>query len=594
MEDSKERLMPTLLAVAGVALSALGASAPGHGSSSPPAATTGSFPPPPSAVVQGSAALDDPTWAGEVAAVVRANCVGCHHPSGSAPFSLATYEEARERAERMARAVRGRHMPPWLPDSDGETFVAARILDDDQIETLVSWAEAGAPPGDLSTVPPPPDPEDDWPLGEPDLVVELPEFTVPAEGTDIYRNLVVPVPVEEERWVRAVDFQPGDPRVVHHARMMVDYTSSSMLADLESPGPGFDGMDVQTDASNPAGHFVGWTPGKFLLEPPEGMAWRVDPDTDLVPQLHLRTTGLEETVRGRIGLYFAEGPPTLHPAVLIISSFMIDIPPGESDYQVSNSFTLPVPVEVLSVYPHAHYLGKEMTVTAIRPNGRETELLHIPDWDFDWQDEYRFREPVRLPAGTVLVMEYSYDNSSDNPDNPYDPPRRVVYGSNSTDEMADLILQVLPRSEAERDELLQAQAWAHDSEDMAYMSQMERTRGEAALTEGRTEDAIGHFQESLQYRSDDPRVLAGLARAFVENGDVSSAGFIAERAMQLSGGRGARVLDARAAVHAALGEMEAAVDLAREAAERAEEQGEPELAREIRERLQRYREGGGG
>lgn len=590
MEDSNGRRGAPGLALVGLGLVLLAGAAPGLASGG--------------GVPADAAREDDPTYAGEVAAILREHCVRCHHPDGSAPFSLATYDEAHRRADRIAEAVHSGQMPPWLPDTDGRTFIGARILPTPEKEILRAWAAAGAPAGappealaaieeetDLwcATVP---ELSGAWALGPPDLVVQLPAYSMPASGRDVYRNLVVPVPVEEERWVKAVDLRPGDTRAVHHARMMVDYTSSSREEDRLEEGPGFDGMEVRTQAGNPDGHFVGWTPGKGILPPMEGMAWRVDPETDIVAQLHLKTTGREETVRGELGLYFADGPPTRHPAVIIISSFLIDIPPGDPDWRISNSFTLPVPVDVLSVYPHAHYLGKEMKVTAVRPDGREVELIHIPDWDPDWQDEYRFRKPVRLPAGTVIVKEFSFDNSADNPDNPFDPPQRVVYGSAATDEMADVILQVLPRNREERARLLEAQAWQHDAEDMAYMATMELRRGQAALGRGDPEGAIPHFQESLQYRSDNVEALAGLARAFVLSGDATSAGFIADRAMQLSGGRSALALDALAAVRAASGDGEGAVEAARRALALARDRGEGVLADSLEVRIRRY--GGGG
>jgi hypothetical protein len=324
------------------------------------------------------------------------------------------------------------------------------------------------------------------------------------------------------------------------------------------------------------------------------MAWRVDPETDIVAQLHLKTTGREETVQGELGFYFADGPPTRHPAVVVLSSLLIDIPPGEPDWRISNSFTLPVPVDVLSIYPHAHYLGKEMTVTAVRPDGREVELIHIPDWDPDWQDEYRFRDPVRLPAGTVLVQEFSFDNSAANPDNPFDPPQRVVYGSAATDEMAEVILQVLPRNPQEREELLEAQAWQHDAEDMAYLATMELRRGEAELGRGRPERAIPRFQAALQHRSDDVAALAGLARAFAMSGDASSSAFIAERAVQLSDGRDPLALDALAAARAAAGRVAEALELADEALDQARIRADPALADSLRVRRERYRGAGGG
>ena len=535
----------------------------------------------------------DPTWADDVAPILFQNCVGCHRPGGSAPFGLLTWADAAERADRLARAVGTGAMPPWLPASDGPAYVGSRGLSAEQIETVRAWVASGAPAGDLAEAPRPPEQTSDWYLGPPDLVVDLPEFETPAEGTDIYRNLVVPIPVEGERWVRAVDLRPGNARVVHHARMMVDYTSSSRRADEEDATPGFDGMDVRTEASNPEGHFVGWTPGKRLLPSQDGMAWRVDSSTDLVAQLHLRLTGEPEIVRGQVGFYFAESAPTEHPAILIISSMDIDIPPGETDYRISNSFTLPVPVEVLSIYPHAHYLGKEMIVTALRPDGRQITLLHIPDWDFDWQDEYRLVDPIRLPAGTTILKEFSYDNSAMNPDNPFSPPQRVVFGSNSTDEMGDLVLQVLPESEGDRAALLAAQAWQHDAEDMGYMAIRAVRAGEAALAEGRAGEAVPHFQEALQYRSDNVEALVGLATAFAEQGDGASASFIADQAVALTDGQDGAALAARAHAWFALGNQRRALDAVGEAMRLARQQGDTRLVALLEARREEYERGGG-
>lgn len=530
----------------------------------------------------------DVTFAADVAPILARECVACHNPQGWAPFSLTSYEAARRHGEDIVEATSQRVMPPWLPDMEPGTFQGERLLTDDEIAVFRRWAEEGYPAGDLAAV--------DlgevdlgWDPGEPDLVVQLPSYDLPAKGPDRYRNLVVPIPVSETRWVEYVELVPGSRTAVHHARMMVDTTSSSAALAAEDPEPGFDGMDLLSNAANPDGHFVGWTPGKTRLEPIPGMPWRLDPGTDLVVQLHLRTSGEAEEVAAQVELHFADEPPTRHPAILVVSSLMIDIPPGATDYTVTNSFILPVPVQVLSVYPHAHYLGKELRATAILPDGRERTLIDIPDWDFNWQDDYRFAEPVSLPAGTRIVKQFSYDNSAANPSNPSDPPRRVVYGSNSDDEMADLILQVLPRSEEDRRQLLQAQAWQHETEDMAYMADQEYRSGRAAMDAGELDVAVRHFQESLQYRSDHVGSLVGLARIFGQREDWRSSLMIARQAELMSSGQDPAALDALSAAQEALGQTRDALESAERGLSLARSRGRAELTASLQERIARLR-----
>ncbi len=530
------------------------------------------------------------TYADHVAPILFRSCVGCHRPGGSAPFSLLTYEDARSRSARIARATSSGAMPPWLP-ADEAVFVGERRLTRTQRETLARWAEGGAPEGDPARAPSPPAVTDTWPLGPPDLVLPVPRYVLPAEGRDVYRNLVVPIPVERTRFIKAVELNPGNRRVVHHARMMVDTSESSSALDGEDAEPGFDGMELRSRATNPDGHFVGWTPGKVTLPPLEGMAWRVDPGTDLVLQLHLRTTGREEVVDAEVGLYFDDQPPRRSPVILIVSSLMIDIPPGMDDYRVTHSYTLPVDVEVLSVYPHAHYLGRRLQGFAVLPDGGKRQLIDIPEWDFNWQDEYRYREPIPLPAGAVVTMEFSFDNSSENPHNPNDPPVRVRYGSTSVDEMADLILQVLPKSTADRERLAADQAWTIESENMAYMAHVEFTAGSEWLATDEPDRAIRHFQAALQYRSDHVGALVGLSGAFARRGDGASALVIAKQAVLVTGRQHPGALDALAAAHHAVGERDRAVAVAREALEMARARGERVLADSIRVRLERFRGG---
>lgn len=397
------------------------------------------------------------TWSRDVAPVLWENCAACHRPGEIAPFSLLSYEEAEQRAAQIAEVTRIGFMPPWLPEHGFGDFAGERRLTAEEIATLQTWAEEGAPEGDPADLPPRPTWTPGWQLGEPDLVVSMADpYVVPAEGRDVFRNFVLPLPVEERRWVETLEFRSDNPPVVHHVILQVDESGAARRRDAGDPGPGFGGMDL-ADSHMPDGQFLGWTPGRVPDRGLPGVAWRLDPGTDLTLQLHLTPTGRPEPVTATVGLYYAERPPTRHPFGLMLGSEEIDIPPGVDDYSIRDRFRLPVDVHALGIYPHAHYLGDRMEVWADLPGGEKEWLIKIADWDFNWQDEYRYREPVPLPAGSVIHMLYTYDNSAANPQNPNHPPERVTYGYQSSDEMGYLLLRLLPESRAGRDALHIAQ-----------------------------------------------------------------------------------------------------------------------------------------
>ncbi len=486
-------------------------------------------------------------FAAHVAPILHQNCVDCHRPGGAAPFALVDYEDARERGPLIAAVTERRFMPPWLPEPGKGAFAGERRLTDVQIATLARWVEQGMPRGDSADLPPPPALRTEWELGEPDQMVTLADpYVAPAEGTDVYRNLVLAVPGGGARWVKAVEVRPGNPRVVHHGLLLVDRTGRSRELEAEDPGPGFDGMMHPGGAEAPDGFFVGWTPGKVPDAGEDGMSWRLEEGTDLVLQLHLRPTGEPEEVKPRIGLHFATEAPERLPVVLVLGSRTLDIPAGESAYVVEDDYRLPVDVEALRIYPHAHYLAKEMEAWAELPDGSERWLLHIPRWDFDWQDEYRYAEPVPLPRGTRIRMRFTYDNSAANPKNPNDPPVRVTYGPNSDDEMADLILQVVPVNGEERAALQRDYDRKRVRMEIAGLEQLSRVRPEdpgphynlgiALQGLGRTEEAIGHYREALRLAPEDARVHSHLATALHATGDREGALDHLRRAVELRPG----------------------------------------------------------
>jgi tetratricopeptide (TPR) repeat protein len=391
------------------------------------------------------------TFNRDVAPILYQNCSTCHRPGESAPFSLLTYDDARQRGRLIVAAVSSHVMPPWQPESEEGEFFGERRLTRKQIDTLRQWVADGMQEGSTVDLRTAPVFTEGWQLGTPDIVITMSEpYEVPADGPDVFRNFVLPIPLTERRFVRGLEFRPGNPRVVHHARMLLDDTGDVRLLDAASTEPGFGGMDVP-GARFPDGHFLGWSPGRMPAF--EKYPWPLEPGNDLVLQLHLKPSGRVERLEVSIGLYLTDTPPTTTPIMIRLGSKTIDIPAGEANYQVVDRFTIPTDVVALSVYPHAHYLAREMLVFAYEPNGRTETLLRIPNWNFNWQDEYSYTQPVALARGTTIEMRYTYDNSPENPRNPSSPPTRVRFGSDTRDEMAGLLVQVLVKSSAGADEL---------------------------------------------------------------------------------------------------------------------------------------------
>ena len=400
---------------------------------------------------------DPVTFNRHIGPIIHSHCSVCHRPGGSGPFSLLTYEDVKRRARLVEEVTRVRFMPPWLPEPGDSPFADERRLTDTDIGMITQWVDQGTLEGDPKDLDPLPTWPDGWQLGKPDVVVEMPQsYTLPLEGADDFRNFVLPVSIPEDRYVRAVEFRPSNPRVVHHAVVLVDRARLSRVKDAEDPGPGFAGMDQSGDVGSPEGYFVSWTPGKIPFISPESMAWRLDRGADLVLMLHLVPTGKAEVVKAALGLYFSKSRPTREPVLVRLGSKTVDIPANVSDYVVEDEMSLPVDTELFGVYPHAHYLGKDLRATAILPNGTTRTLLHIKAWDFNWQDEYRYAPSLSLPRGTRIRMRFTYDNSSTNPRNPRMPPERVFWGPRSRDEMAYLWLQAAPRDAADLPRLRQA------------------------------------------------------------------------------------------------------------------------------------------
>jgi tetratricopeptide (TPR) repeat protein/mono/diheme cytochrome c family protein len=446
------------------------------------------------------------TFNKDIAPIVFANCAPCHRPGGAAPFSLLTYADAAEQAGEIAAETLEGHMPPWLPAPGEFPITGERRLRPEQIDAIQRWMKGGAVEGAATDRPAAPVFPDGWEYGTPDIVVSTERpYVVKAGSDDVYRNLVLRVPLTEGVFVRAVEFKTNGASI-HHAVIRVDRTSTSRRRDGEDGQPGFDGMAFSV--VDPDGQFIGWAPGRGPIVSPERMAWRLERGSDLVVELHVIDSKDATPLKPSVGLFLTRTPPRQRPITVRLGSKSIDIPAGKADYVVTDEYELPANVTLLSVYPHAHYLGNDMRATATLPDGSVKTLLHIPHWDFHWQQDYRYVTPIVLPRGTKLAMRYTFDNSAGNRHNPNTPPVRVQAGPRAVDEMAEFSLQLLTESGTDalrllrdfdrKDKLSNVALGENRTRDEPNNPEYRAFLGGALVEVGRFDDAIAHLQAALR------------------------------------------------------------------------------------------------
>jgi Flp pilus assembly protein TadD len=506
-----------------------------------------------------------PTFARDIAPIIYAKCAGCHHSSepgalcGTNAFPLLSYQDVKSHAAAIVAMTRTRAMPPWLPEADYGEFADAQRLSDEQIKLIADWVRDGAPLGDSAAGPPAPKYSEGWQLGTPDLILEAPRaLTISASGPDVFWNFIFSPGIKTTRYVRAIEIRPGsDLSLVHHANIVVDPARSARHKEA-TPGAGFPGMDLSLEGSplDIPSHFLFWKPGGAPWVEPSGLSWRLDPGTDLVLNAHFMPLGKPEQAKPSIGIYFTDQPPKLFPMLIELQNDeALDIPAGARDFVVSDDFRLPVDADVLGVYPHAHYLGHILEGHATLPDGQRKWLIRIPDWDPKWQVVYHYREPIFLPKGTVISMRYHFDNSAANPRNPNSPPRRVRGGNQSTDEMAHLWLQLLPRGNA--DERFEIESGLLEHRVAKYrgdfasrldlgalmlarfdaggavpvlegaveidpkQEEARRFLGVALASVGQSPEAIAQFRVALALDPDDAQARYSLARELVKAGKIA-------------------------------------------------------------------------
>jgi len=401
------------------------------------------------AVAPAAAAEEAVTFSNQIARLFQEHCQGCHREGEIGGFSLATYTEARRRRDKIWRMVEDRKMPPWKPVPGFGDFMASRRLSDRDVALVRAWIDAGAPEGNPRDLPPPRALSDTWALGEPDTVFMPAEsYDVPSGGRDVYRCFVIPTRFAEDRWVSAVDFVPGNRKIVHHVLTYLDTTGAAEALDRAEPGPGYTCFGGPGFA--PRGGLGGWAPGSPPTRMREGVGMFVPAGASIVMQVHYHNrTGATLSDQTRAGLYFAKAPIDKRVRSIPVLNRTFTIPAGAARHEVRASWTVPPGwnVHAESVYPHMHLLGREMTVTVTYPDGTSRPLIRIDDWDFHWQGGYDYVQPIALPGGSRVDVVAVYDNSEGNRRNPTKPPREIGWGEGTTDEMCIAFLRVTVDSE---------------------------------------------------------------------------------------------------------------------------------------------------
>ena len=350
------------------------------------------------------------TFNKDVAPILYQHCVTCHRPGEVAPMSLLTYKDARPWARSIREKVVTGQMPPWHADAKYGSFSNDRRMTPREIETISAWVDRGAEEGVPGDRPPAPNLVSGWNIGKPDAVYHMSEeYAVPASGVVEYKYFTTPGNFKEDRWVQAAEIRPGNPSVVHHIIVFTQKGTDRRL-------------------------LAGYTPGEEPMVLPDGVARRIPAGSDLVFQIHYTPNGKAVKDRSYIGFRFSRVPSRRELLTRPVLNAMFTIPPGNPDYKVEASYTFTEDVHIYSLMPHMHWRGKDFMFRLTPPGGASQVILSVPNYDFSWQTNYQFREPVKVSKGTTVDCIAHFDNSDRNKNNP-DPTKEVRWGDQTWEEM---------------------------------------------------------------------------------------------------------------------------------------------------------------
>jgi len=368
------------------------------------------------------ASLTSVTYAKQISRILQRRCEECHRAGEVAPFTLQSYDDAVEHSAMMKEVVLQRRMPPWHADPRYGHFSNDRRMEQEEIDQLLAWIDAGTPLGDKQELPAPHQWTTGWQIDKPDYVFELPkEVKVPATGTVEYRYYSVKTNLKEDIWIQAAEARPGNPAVVHH---IIVFCRNPKEEDDD--GEGFGGGQ----------HVCGTAPGDPPLVLPPGVARRIPAGAELIFQMHYTPNGKATTDRSRVGfvLYKVKDKPQHFSQTQPVMNMRIKIPAGDANYKIESAYKFPRDAKIYQLMPHMHLRGKDFLYELKRPDGQTQVLLSVPQFDFNWQNTYRLTQPVDAPKGSTLHCVAHFDNSKDNPANP-NPKKVVRWGDQTWEEM---------------------------------------------------------------------------------------------------------------------------------------------------------------
>jgi len=386
----------------------------------------------------GTSLAQVPDWSTSVAAIIYNRCSNCHHSGGIAPFALMTYTDAVNNATSIGFDVNINKMPPWPPDPNYSHMAHERILSSTEKTKILAWVNGGTPAGNLSLAPPQPvfSTAGDLP-GTADLTVRIPTYTSPAATSDMYRCFVLPTNQTADQYITAFEAIPGNRSIVHHVLVYADTTGQSTALDAADPGPGY--TSFGGIGTNNAILLGGWVPGSSPLKYPTGFGTKLPKNAKLVIQIHYPTgtAGMQDSTQVRF--FFSKSPvrdvfiiPVLNHSTNITPALVI---PANTVKSFVEQQYFPLDISILGIAPHMHLLGQNIRSFGVAPSGDTQNYINIPKWDFHWQGFYLFDKIKKFSAGTTAFALATYDNTTNNPDNPSSPPKLVTLGESTTDEM---------------------------------------------------------------------------------------------------------------------------------------------------------------
>jgi hypothetical protein len=408
------------------------------------------------------------TYTRDVARIMQVKCQQCHRPNDVAPFALMTYDDAVTYAADIKTSLNNKTMPPWKPVPGFNNFADSYAITDDERNTILAWIDGGTPQGDMADMPAPlPVSDSPWQLGQPDMVLTMPEYTPPIRATDTYRCFVLPTGLTENRFISAMQALPGNPQITHHVLFFLDEVGESEKWEGQDGQPGYDCFggsnltSVVTSADLTGvltgavsilhGTLVGgWAPGFRTRRLPEDIGEPIPKGTRIVMQVHYHPAGREGSDKTQVGVWFADTAKIKHRLLnLPIANTRFQIPAGASNYEVTASqFVYPfLAGKVITVAPHMHNLGRQIKVEVEDFGGKKRPIINIDDWDFNWQGFYLSAEPIDIPSGSSVKVTAIYDNSANNRKNPNNPIVPVGWGERTTDEMCLAFVGVIFNNE---------------------------------------------------------------------------------------------------------------------------------------------------